>query len=358
MKIGIITFSNANNIGAMLQAYALQQFIKNCEYDTIHINFKYSFSSSAGKKTNKLVSKVNSLIHIKSTLRRRLKDKKFSLFRQQFLEFGKDSYFNTIKENAEDCDAYITGSDQVWNSDLNGANSAFYLNFVNGRKKIAYAASVGRSLTDNDKKAILENCNDFDSLSVRENDLNEFLIANKINSQVVVDPVFLLNKQKWKDIESKVKTPEKYVFCYVMEQSDTLCYVAQQLAKKHFAKIIWLNGGGIKPNNFPGKEIKVADPREFIYLIDNSVCVVTNSFHGAAFSIILDKSLYIIKHSKRNSRLEQLASLVGTENNIIDNKVLPDNIENKKINQESDKLNDVICQSKEFIISSLEYDYI
>ena len=39
----------------------------------------------------------------------------------------------------------MTGSDQVWNSFYNhGIDKSFYLDFVpNGKKRIAYAASIG-----------------------------------------------------------------------------------------------------------------------------------------------------------------------------------------------------------------------
>lgn len=353
MKVGIITFSNATNIGALLQAYALQEYItlNNC-CEVIHLNYSYTPTAKSTLTANPMGQKLHNLFHLKAYFISKNKTNKVSSFKNTFLHLSSRAYSNSIPINAEDCSVYITGSDQVWNTELNGGSKAFYLDFVRQRKKIAYAVSVGRVLTEDDKRTIIDNCNDFDYISVRENDLNEFMVENGYHSEVACDPVFLLSKDEWRKLAATTQVPDRYVFCYVMEDSVTLRETAIRMASDNGAKIIWINGGGIKPNKFPGKELKSVGPQEFIYLIDNSVGVVTNSFHGAAFAIIFDKPLCIVKHSKRNSRLEQLASLISDGEKIISEN--EGNYKNKIITGSSNRLNSLIHNSKVFISDALK----
>lgn len=320
MKVGIITFSNASNIGAVLQAFSLQSFIMHeYQYEVVLINYTYTSSNvSIDYKKSTILQYCEKIRRLRKILYNRVNNRLFDEFRHKYLFLGKEQFANYIPENAENCDVYITGSDQVWNTDLNGKRGAFYLDFVNGRKKIAYSASVGRDLTETDKEFILQNLHRFDKISVRENSLSEFLGNSLINNTVTVDPVFLQSDFFWRNIERRINGPKPYIFCYVMENSLIIQEKAKEISKKLSAKIIWVNGGGFT-SSFPGKRCHFVGPREFLYLIDNSLAVVTNSFHGAAFSVIFKKPLYIVAHSKRNERLVQLALLLNQKNKIIYN---------------------------------------
>ena len=220
---------------------------------------------------------------------------------------------------------------------------------------MAYSASVGRELTDDDKEYVLAALRNLDKISVREPDLLCFISKYQSSSSVTVDPVFLLDRDQWKTVEHKVNTPKRYVFCYLMEASDGIVHTLRDVAKKYDASILWVNGGGVKNVDISGRELKHIGPREFIYLIDNSCAVVTNSFHGAAFSCVLNKPLFLVEHSKRNSRLIQLAELLHQRKNIISYKYMdPIDLENKVIGESTDMLFDSIKQSKDYLKKTLQ----
>lgn len=62
-----------------------------------------------------------------------------------------------------------------------------------------------------------------------------------------------------------------------------------------------------------------AGPAEFLYLLDKAGCVVTNSFHGTAFSINFNKQFYTIipKGKANNSRQRSILKLMDCEDRML-----------------------------------------
>ncbi len=317
MKIGILTFSCADNIGALLQAYALQHFLsdKGAEVRHLHLKYKAKGKSTAAAEPRRstLLSKLSGF---KTRYINRIKRQKFEAFRSKYIEFDPEYYTESIPKN-DNYDAYIAGSDQIWNTDLNGNNSAFYLDFTD-KPKYTYSASVGRVLTAQDKVMIDKYASSFTCISAREQDLCDHVTESTgVACPLTADPVFLLDKKEWEQVEARVTCPKKYVFSYVMEDTPHLRAALNRVSEKYGAGIVWVRGGGTVGADFPGKKIEAVSPEEFLYLIDHSCAVVTNSFHGAAFASIFAKDLYIVSHSTRNARLEQLANNISSSSRII-----------------------------------------
>lgn len=357
MKIDILTFSNASNFGAVLQAFALQHYLKLLGHEVKHIDFTYTVKQ---KKSNVTTRENESFfVNFSTRLNGKIKRNRFAKFRSKYISFSEVHCTDLIPVNIDDCEAYIIGSDQIWNTDLNGENTAFYLDFVTKGKKIAYAASVGRNMTDNDRKYIMQYCSRLDSISVRENSLRNFFVHEfRLDVSVTIDPVFLLDKRKWRIIEKKAVTPSKYILCYLMEDSLGIRDAAVCLSKKMGAKIIWINGGSVKINEqkpFPGREIKRVGPQQFVYLIDHSVAVVTNSFHGAAFSLIFEKKLCLVEHSKRNERLTQLLEYIESRDKMILCNCPIQDITSAVIEESISKFKNIISSSEDFLQRSLLY---
>lgn len=356
MKIDILTFSSASNFGAVLQAFALQHYLNLLGHKVKHIHFTYKTKTKGTSNTTAKIHGVK-IAEISKRLNDKIRRSRFTKFRHKYISYSKIYCQDNIPINIDACDAYIVGSDQVWNTELNGTNSAFYLDFVTKGKKIAYAASVGRSITVEDKNMIMEYCNGFDSISVRENTLKDFLVQEcRIDSYVTVDPVFLIEKKQWRKIEKKVVTPSRYILCYLMENSLGIREATEYLAKKMDAEVIWINGGSVKiddKNSFPGKELKRMGPQQFVYLVDHSTAVVTNSFHGAAFSMIFEKKLCLVEHSKRNERLIQLLEYIGAKTKIVPFNGHIEDIGHSIIEAANVKFEENIKYSKDFLQRSL-----
>ena len=59
-----------------------------------------------------------------------------------------------------------------------------------------------------------------------------------------------------------------------------------------------------------------AGPQEFLGYIHHAECVVTNSFHGIAFSIIFEKRFIGFLHETRGERTRNILKICGLEDRL------------------------------------------
>lgn len=355
MKVGTITYHRANNYGAALQAYALQKTLDGLGFDSEIINYIPNQQMNTRKKSilNKVLTNVK---NIDKYIAAKIFRNKFRMFREENLKISNKSFVGdaTISEDLLKYDAYIVGSDQVWNTDISNKSKAYFLHFVHKGKKISYAGSLGKDTPNTiESEYIKKYLSEFKSISVREKKLKDILQEDyNIQAECVLDPVFLLNKEEWLKISKRVNTPKKYVLCYMLEYSDELINHTKELAKRFDAKALYISPSH---SNFKGKKLYGLGPKEFLYVIANAQYICTNSFHGTAFSIIFEKNFTIFKHSKLNSRIENIVNLVGLNyrfysNDAMDKECVDYNLVKKILGEE-------INRSKEFLLNSLGDDY-
>ncbi len=308
MKIGIMTFHWATNYGAVMQAYALSEYLTRNGADVRIIDY-YPYRL----KTNKLNAfRTRHLSHVPQRLRTVEKEKNIEAFRRKYLRRTKyySSNRKLQKENfAFDC--FICGSDQIWNeSFLSGGERkktySYLLNFAPANKIIAsYAASFGvTKYKENLKKHLKKYLKRFDFVSVRENSGLDILNGIGINNACVVpDPTLLLKKSDYEKLLSENIYTEKYTFVYLLHgkmnnAADVIEYSQQQGNKT------------IKCGN-----VGIEDWLTRIYYAEH---VITNSFHGIVFAIIFQKpfTAILIKGSGMNDRISTLLDTVGLTNQI------------------------------------------
>jgi len=160
------------------------------------------------------------------------------------------------------------------------------------------------------KKYILN----FNSISVRESRLK--LTLNKITNikvEIVLDPVFLLSKNEWREQFNLKKNKKKYVLLYDFHGSKLAEEVAQKMAKKKKVKLI-----KITKNNFFNM---YKDPaiENFLELFYNAEYIITTSFHGLAFAINFNKNFYTIKMDKSEDRIINLLELINLKHRNLKN---------------------------------------
>lgn len=311
MKIGILTFHRALNYGALLQAYALQQILLKEGYDAEILDYRNPVIESAYyypklSERRDIKSIVKYFIQGKQELERR---KKFDDFREKVLCLSKSIYTDAnLYEANREYDLFVVGSDQVWNYQAHNFDENYFLKFVNNNsKKASFAASVGLStLSDSQKNRYYELLRDFSICSVREQ-IGANLLGNLgISTRTDLDPSFLLTKDEWKESFNLKKSEERFIFAYYFELTPTLKSFIENLANETGCIIRYFGTAIRSPFCEKSSAIKTADPIDFVESIYNAEYVVTNSFHGTAFSINFNKKFYVEllqKDEKVNSRL-------------------------------------------------------
>lgn len=338
MKVGILTFHDAHNYGAVLQAFALKKYIKKLGFDTRIINYHhYTIPDGYPRENNEE------------------RWEKFNSFIQELIDYDKNVYTSEEELEKLDIDFWICGSDQIWNPEITrGVNKGFFLNFNTQGKKISYATSMGISKLPKEYEEEFKKCiNQLNEISVREEELKLYLerITDKPVKKVM-DPTFLLEKEEYNEFILENSYGE-YILINELVPDIRLRQVAETLAKEKSVKVIEIND---KPKeNYFCKQMSSASIDEYLTLFKNAKAIVTNSFHGTVFSIIFGKEFYTIKRQQnRNSRIESMLDIVNMNDRLIDSIEELQNVKLQDYIKAYENLDKEINKSKEFLKNVLK----
>lgn len=317
-KIGILTFHFSDNYGAVLQCYALRTVInrtKECRAEIINFN--------PGRKLAWYTEK-----DIQEKFDRKIE--KYELFNKNENGIKQEVFYDINMQEQDGYDAFVVGSDQVWNTSFTFFNTAYLLDFVKGnQKKISYAASVGLAVdSPRMKREVFEkNIPKFDYLSVRESTHEDFIASfTDKKVQTVVDPTLLLTSTDYDkliyDIEAeRGKQQEDYIFFYYLKHDATLplaCSFVNMLSRKYNLKVVHFCID--MPEQVFKNESKsffFDGPKDFVWYIKHAKIVVTNSFHGTVFSLLYHKPFYTYIVKSMEARVLDLLGDVGLEDRLV-----------------------------------------
>lgn len=314
MKIGILTFCRANNYGAALQAFALTKSVEQLGHEAELIDYicpaieKMHAPRPLGSGVSPKVKIYNFLYNCTFAPRRR----KFQEFQKPLL--SKRSYSaSTIAEAVGQYDMIVTGSDQVFNLSLTKGDTAFFLDFFqDGEKKTAYAASFGKYLPEWDR-FYRETLSGFHACSLREGSAAE-LVRQRLGLDLPVspDPVFLLDRDEWRRLLglTEEKRAVDYILVYALIEDAALYKRARELSRETGWKTVVVTKA-LRPAGQADEVIRTAGPREFVSLLSGASYVITNSFHGTAFSLMFQRQFEVFPPPAAPERILDLLNAVG-----------------------------------------------
>lgn len=329
MKIAILTQPLHNNYGGLLQAFALQHYLKKQGHDVLTVDFVWNHKQRFfGIKTI-----IGNAIR-KYLLRRPLNDI-YPITDEQRRVFGQHTNrftaehirttqkihsvaeFSYIKQYG--FDAYIVGSDQVWRPAYSPGMAAFFLSFLSNEdkaKRIAYAASFGVDNCDEfsaeQLAAYVPLLQRFDAIGVREDsavDLcNQHFGANSVH---VIDPTLLLDKEIYANLVAQDNIPPSNgnMMVYVLDKAPEKQQIIQQVASEL----------GLTPFTVMPEQDGIYPPvTQWLRGFMDAEYVVTDSFHGVAFSIIFNKPFIAIgNHGRGLARFTSILKMFGLEQRLI-----------------------------------------
>lgn len=321
MKSITVTTQRSLNYGAVLQAYALHRVQKELGIDNYLLDVEKT--SSKYEKYPEHLSKRTMIVAILNTMwffhRKEMNRlvSRFNSFVDENINSTDVHDINSLKQNWPKADFYITGSDQVFG--LRGEWDAIRtLNFGGESiRRFSYAASLGEYDWNDDEKSVFrEILEKYKMVSVREMYAKKYLqtfTEKQIN--VHIDPVFLLERQKWEEMIREPIIKENYILCYPLIGNDRLQYVLNELKRLTGYKVISIQ-------DIPVKRVKAdryfydAGPIEYLNLIRYSEFVVTTSFHGTAFSAIFNKPFYTLIKNYKSQRMTGLLNMLGLDSRL------------------------------------------
>lgn len=330
-KIGLVAVTN-HNYGSILQTYALQSAVRNMGCDTQIIKYSEGKLAKIKRFKNKeyAISRMKMIykkvaMNILYPKQKHLLSERAEAFRgfiDKELTFSRlCTSKGALTELYKDYGKVVLGSDQVWHP-MNLLMNFFTLNFVpDSIMKGAYAPSFGVSeIPDSYKAAYKAYISRIEHVSCREM-AGVKLIKNLTGRDVpmVCDPTLLLTAKDWEPcLSDKVRYDEKYVFCYFIGDNPNQRKVVQEYAKEHGCKIVAL----LHIDEYVESDEHYADytpynvgPAEFLYLVKNAECVMTDSFHASVFSLQFHRNFYTFnrfENGNGNSTSSRIDSLLGT----------------------------------------------
>lgn len=327
-KVGILTFQRASNYGAALQMYALQRKIRDLGYDAEVIDFicpkvfdgyKPFLLSHLFHPRALIGDFLNAFIKVG-------RNHRFDAFTRKTMRFSRPLTKDTLSSVSDSYDVYVVGSDQVWNPLITGSESAYFLDFVkNKSKRRSYAASFGVSVwPESSPLPIAKLLESMGSISTREEagkNLIQSISENTEPITVDLDPVFLMGKEGWLPLVEKKSGSKPYLFIYTVGSGhvDEVYRTASRLAAERGLDIINLRyNRSLRHGEYRmGHVVYDAGPDDFVSFIANASCVVTDSFHATAFSVIFHKPMYVSMPEKVGSRISNLFSIAGIDGRLI-----------------------------------------
>ncbi len=356
-KVYIINFHHVLNYGAVIQGYALCKFLVKNGYDAKIIDYRPFYFLSQTYRPAKGIMK---------TIKKIIMNLNFYKFRKNHIKLSEKVLYtekDLIKYFKDSEDAFICGSDQVWNAKLtNGKmDPGYFLDFVpKTAKKISYAASIGHARFDRqNQEVILEKLKSYSSISVREDFAKEEIQEisdHKLTPKVVLDPTLILDDYS-EILDFSLVPDEDYIVIYTTEDSDAFRKYIQLV--KDVLKMKVINLGHYKAGKDTVDYVNI-HPSKWLGLFSKATYVCTNSFHGTAFSIVFKRNFSVLgRETKKdlNTRQLTLLSNLGIEDRFIHE--LNDfdhtyHLEEINYSNIEDRFNELISDSRNFLLDALK----
>lgn len=382
-KIALITWYNSINFGTCIQCVALSTFLRNNGYDVcVPENYSYYTLKDPADFIRRAVRKVKIKLHplyqsvdinelpenIRAGYEKRAENVKHVIATElNIYPIRNNGSFKLLNK---DTDAFITGSDQIWNP--NHISSVMLLSFVaNGKRMLAYASSIGVSEIPPKLRPFYKKyLSRFSAIGVREESavkaLNEVNIGVPITQ--VLDPTLLLTKEDLIQLGQKADMcgrsfERQFIFCYFIGgKMDWTEDVKRFAADNNLDIVICLSESNVVPDF--GTIVADAGPYEFLWLIQNASYIATDSFHASAISLNLQKQFFVYKRfedddsNSQNSRLYDLLKAFGLTNRLISTSNPIEHSATNVIDYTSvtSTLEKLRVLSKDFLIGAIEGD--
>lgn len=330
-KISVITLHNIKNYGSALQTYATRCVMESLDFSVEFVDYFRKDVGDANLLLNNALrqnakwNKNPFMRHIFKIVKMPTFEKLtsvFDRFQKKHIHKTPRAYysFEELCADPPKADIYCTGSDQVWNSTWNqGIEKAYFLEYVpEGAPRISFAASIGKNELDNWEIAVTRDMlSKYAAISVREQRAVELLSVMGISGAVhVLDPTLMLTREDWLKLAHSRVIAKPYLLLYQLNDNAEMDDYAKKLAKEYHLKLIRLT---LSSDDFlkSGHCICLPEVEDFLSLFVYADYVVTDSFHGTAFSLNLNRPLSVFYPDRFSSRLQSILDLTGQLDRVV-----------------------------------------
>ncbi len=311
--VGVIGLWHGKNYGSMLTYYALNRALTSMGLSVLMIS-----SPLASPYTDEAA--------------------KLSPFRlaRRFYNISQIYPMDRMAELNSQCDAFVVGSDQLWNAKLSRPfKQTYFLDFVDkNRKKISVATSFARPYTGTEAEKFVNShfLRQFDWVSVRDEQSRDICRDWGVDATVICDPAFYCDAADYEPLEkiAALEAGESYTMAYILDPDDGTLRRLHEIAQASSRRIVAVTD--LSPKNwvsryqiltresFPDVSVKKeVDVFEWLWYYRHCEAVITDSYHGTIFSVIYRKP-FISRINRRRgaARFESLGKMMHISERLFD----------------------------------------
>lgn len=373
-RVGIKTVARTmllTNYGSFFQHYALRKLIRSFGY----VPFRLDMGDSLRHELFDWLMPIRCLrlkLRALLGLHKGLVDSvavRDIITRWSFISDYKKLIGSLFEKDTPFVYAYVAGGDSIW---FGTDPSAFLMNAPRGVPRLSYAASSAwdKVASSMDWRSVVKRAvKHFAAISVREqygvNIIKE--IAPEANVARVVDPVFHLCKDELMAMAgTKRMLRSSTVFAYLVniyskEDANVDSLVGLSNSMSADLKIVGVqNAGKYIPHSYRVRP----SPSQFLRYIIDAEWIVTNSFHGLVFALILHKPFAFVeqrsvRYGNHNLRQQELLQTYGLCDHIVGTRFSKEDIEavlKKQVDWEiiQEQLDANVAYSREWLQNNLD----
>lgn len=337
VNVGILTFHFVPNQGAVLQCWAMQKFLESeghtvrvVDYRPAYHAVRYApfknpflYARWFHRKNAPLPPRTRWTLSARAFVRALAMNAEgtdrrvaaaFRAFAERHLHLTPlYPSLESLRRNPPPLDACLVGSDQLWNPELldQDFDPAYFLDFgPDSLVRFSYAVSLGKPPSDTQLRQLAPLCRRLDAISLRESIPGvEKALGRPVH--VCIDPTLLLDAADYAGVESPERLEGDYIFVYGFETTPGIeDALAEVLRRNPSCRIV--NGSPHRVTlRCPHESRRVYGPDAFLSFVKHARCIVTNSFHATAFSVIYQKDFVTVPHSTRALRMNVLLDSLG-----------------------------------------------
>lgn len=330
-RLSLITVHTGPNFGTILQVIATVRVFANHGFSSEVVNYipprdeLYTLISDIKKRIrqNKNLLKRVYIIFggLKQILRFKINENIYIGCLKKYVSLSPPIHStDSFAQKCPKADYYVTGSDQVWNTVYNnGVDGHYFFKGIKGLK-IAFSASIGQTELKEEEKLFFKRfLVDYRAISVREGSAVKLLREIGINAKQLIDPTLMLDREEWGKMIERKRCDNKYLLVYIpynIHDKGEIYRLARRIAEKRNLKVFsfsWTN----QKEPLADYTFRRASPIDFLSLMYYANFIITNSFHGSAFSVNLNRDFFVFLPTKFESRVENFLDLVNLRERLI-----------------------------------------
>lgn len=324
MKILIVTVYNSHNSGSFLQAHALMSVLTDMGHEVKFLKREIGGSTHDIKIVAKRV--------LRSLFKFRI-GQAYYIIREWFVYDKAQTHFPIVSENSKyysETDCIILGSDTIWNFDskvlLKLASTYLGSKFKN-KHVISYAASAANTPAELFNKVVAKNgcLSNIDTILVRDF-YTKGLVEQSIKREayLVTDPTLIASKHHFDNIYTKVCHQNQFVLLYFFgEISESLRKSIQEYAIVKQLDVISMP----MKRSWCNKSL-MSSPQNMVTYFHDAQAIITDTFHGTAFSMIYEKPFAVYDAGK--NKVRELLIRYGEDNRLFTSHMQLSDILNRK----------------------------